>query len=187
VSGSKRRMLSTSRSSMSMRKGVSEAHGVDVDQRAPAPRIPPCATTWVTAAYPARANWARRASRVEAFADVNFEGIGFDVAAGRQPLQQRVDGDQPDALSGRAASAAKAASRPEVISGCAERSRRRAGSLNQGKTPTLRPAAGKESNFIAQRLRFTRTLRDDDERSPGPRRGPRRWRAPPRHRTACPI
>ena len=38
--------------------------------------------------------------QIECLADMDFERIGLDVAAGRQSLQQRVDGDQPDAPSG---------------------------------------------------------------------------------------
>jgi hypothetical protein len=51
---------------------------------------------------------------------MHLERIGLDVAARRQPLQQGVDGHQPDAARARGSSAS-AARRAEVMSGCAEK------------------------------------------------------------------
>ena len=38
--------------------------------------------------------------QIERLADMDLERVGLDIAARRQPLQQRVDGHQPDALAG---------------------------------------------------------------------------------------
>ncbi len=148
-------------------RGV-RTHGKDVDQRTPY-RDLAVRDDLRDGGISGQGQLSAQRFQIEAFADLDFEGVGLDVAAGRQTLQQRVDGDQPDTLSGARelrqggeAAGGDVGMRGEGVVG--QR-------LQIGEHPDAHGAAGKESNFIAQGFRLACALRDDDERCFRARRG----------------
>jgi len=168
VSGSKRRMLSISRSSMSIRYGVSEPIG-KTSMSEPRTREFTMRDDLRDGRISRQRQLSAQSFEVQRVADSNFEGVGLDIAAGRQSLQQRVDGNQPDALSrarqfrqGGEPGRGDIGMRGEAVVGQG---------LQIGKDPYTRARAGKESNFIAEGFRIARALRDDDQRSLRARRG----------------
>ncbi len=84
---------------------------------------------------------------IERLVEMYFERVGLDVAAGRQSLQQRVDGNQPHAVArARQLCQRREAGGGDVrMSGEAVIGQR----LQIGEHPDIETGSGKELNFLA--------------------------------------
>ncbi len=101
--------------------------------------------------------------QIEGLPDVDLERVGLHITARRQPLQERVDGHQPDSLpgAGQLGQCGKPGGGDVGMGGKAVVGQR----LQVGKHPHGEAGAAEESNFIAEGLRVAGTLRDDHEGS----------------------
>ena len=160
------------------------SHGEDVDQRAADGEFTVCDDLG-DGGISGQGQLRTQRSQVQALADVNLEGVGLDVAARGQSLQQGVDRDQPDAAAGAR----------QLCQGCEPRRgdirvRREAvvgQGLQIGKHPDVETGPGKESNFVPQGLCIARILRNDDEGSGANAPPPPQWPVPERRRRVFPI